>query len=145
MAQTENGVGWSFKLSDGTMIWGRRDTWALAREDVRLIFGDEALGLLEAKLGKAWGAGTVAAPVIQIAAPASGAPDELMTPEEVEAELNLPVPAPAPAGPTQGAVFDICPRCGSQKNKWVPPGVSSKTGKAYKGFYACPTRGCPGR
>lgn len=29
--------------------------------------------------------------------------------------------------------------------KWVPGGVSKKTGKAYQGFHTCPERGCEQR
>lgn len=45
-----------------------------------------------------------------------------------------------PATPADTA-YDPCPNpgCGELKTKWVPPGVSKKTGRAYQGFYACPT------
>jgi hypothetical protein len=34
----------------------------------------------------------------------------------------------------------VCPIHGTVK--FVPPGVSSKTGKPYTGFFCCPERGC---
>jgi len=131
MAQTEHGVGVSYKLPDGTMVWTRRDTWAEVMEDVRLIFGEESLNSLVIKLSSAW-TGPKPAPV---AAPAPVVP-QTMTVEEVAAELGAPVPTKA---------FDVCLRCGQTKDRWVDAGVSKKTGKPYPGFYGCPTRGCPGR
>jgi len=37
----------------------------------------------------------------------------------------------------------LCPI--HQQVKFVPPGVSAKTGKAYQGFFCCPERGCEER
>lgn len=37
----------------------------------------------------------------------------------------------------------ICPD--HQQVKFVPPGVSNKTGKAYTGFFCCPVKGCEQR
>ena len=34
--------------------------------------------------------------------------------------------------------FEACNICGGPKNKWVPPGVSKSSGKAYSGFFGCP-------
>ncbi len=30
----------------------------------------------------------------------------------------------------------------AQPWKYVPPGISKKTGQSYQGFYACPVKGC---
>jgi len=35
-----------------------------------------------------------------------------------------------------------CEKCGSPKDKWVPGGVSKKTGREYKGFMACSNSKC---
>lgn len=37
----------------------------------------------------------------------------------------------------------VCPDHGV--SKWVPPGTSKKTGKAYQGFYVCGAEGCEQR
>ena len=37
----------------------------------------------------------------------------------------------------------VCPE--HQQVKFVPPGVSNKTGKAYSGFFCCPVKGCEQR
>jgi sugar/nucleoside kinase (ribokinase family) len=126
MAQTEHGVGVSYKLSDGTMVWTRRDTWAEVLEDVNLIFGEEAGARLLPLLQGAWSSTKPAA-----------APAPAMTATEVAAELGATV------GPTQA--FETCVRCGALKDRWVPPGTSQKTGKPYPGFYGCSTPRCPGR
>jgi len=34
-----------------------------------------------------------------------------------------------------------CPICGSEM-RWIPPGISPRTGNAYEGFWSCPNR-CP--
>lgn len=126
MAQTENGVGISFKLSDGTMVWARRDTYAELTEDINIILGEAGLEAIEGLLQKAY------TPV-----------EQTMTPAEVERELRPAAPAIEESeGTTQ---YDVCPKCGELKNRWVPPGVSKKTQKPYNGFYGCPTSRCPGR
>lgn len=125
MAQTENGVGISYKLADGTMIWTRRDTWAEVQEDIRLIFGEEAEERLEAKLPAVWG-GNAPPPQLSVVPP--------MSEGEAIAEAAQ-----------ENQAFEICPKCGAYKNRWVEPGVSKKTGKPYPGFYGCSTPNCPGR
>ena len=134
MAQTENGVGVSYKLSDGTMVWTRRDTWAEVLEDVGLIFGAESAERLTEALGGAWVGATPRAvvypkPVAVVAEP---------TPEAVASALG------ATAGETTVA-FETCRVCGALKDRWVPPGISAKSGKAYPGFYGCSTPRCPGK
>lgn len=130
MAQTENGVGISFKLPDGTMVWARRDEWAELKNDIKVIVGEERLAQVQEQLR---GAGQQPR-----ATGMSAASSQPITPEQAATELG------EDPGNVQQA-FVQCPACGSLKNKLVPAGVSSKTGKAYKAFYACPTRGCPGR
>lgn len=61
---------------------------------------------------------------------------------------DAPVPVAQPQQDDGGMTgsYDPCgkfdPNTGRQcvelKTKWVPPGTSSKTGKPYKGFFACP-------
>lgn len=133
MAQTENGIGISYKLKDGTMVWARRDTWAELTEDVRLVFGEDALALLEEELHGAWKGlgGPKHAPQ-----PAPSAPQPV-TPATLDAD------SVAAAMPEGG--LETCPRCGSLKDRPVPAGVSKKTGKPYPAFMGCSTPGCPGR
>ena len=137
MAQTENGIGISWKLQDGTMVWARRDDWAELTEDIKLIKGEAYLASLEGVLRGGAG-GTVPAQ----GAPASPPPvlqavPDPLTPEQASEALG--------GGNLSETAFQECPRCHALKNKWVPPGFSQKTQKNYKGFYACPTQGCPGR
>lgn len=130
MAQTENGVGVSYKLTDGTMVWVRRDTWAEVREDIGLMFGEEAFPRLESQLQRAWGGFKATVHVAE---------DPLSEEEAVQTLKDE-------LGATEHqASFESCKRCGATKDRWVPPGVSKKTGKSYPGFYGCPTSGCPGR
>lgn len=137
MAQSENGVGISYKLSDGTMVWTRRDTWAEVTEDIKSIFGDESLGRIEPQLQRAWG-GHASAPAVTTPASAptgtsSGAGE--MTVEQAQAIADS----------SGEQSFETCPKCGAQKDRWVAPGVSQRTGKPYPGFFGCPTQGCNGR
>jgi hypothetical protein len=74
-------------------------------------------------------------------------------------ELESPiVPSPAPdlpSGSTGGSGpvastpaigvddlpadgFEKCEKCGTLKDKWVPPGFSEKKQKPYAGFWTCP-------
>lgn len=133
MAQTEHGIGVSYKLADGTMVWTRRDTWAEVSEDVKLLFGEESLERLEAELRKAWGGNKP--PAVVTPAPVTAEP--LLTPTEVQEQLAAP--------PQEQAVFDVCPVCGGYKDRLVQAGVSKKTGKPYPAFYGCSTPRCPGR
>lgn len=127
MAQTENGVGISYKLPDGTMVWTRRDTWAEVREDISLIFGDAAVARVEGMLQNAWSNGKNEQAALSLVKQTLGASEEPASAQQENQE------------------FETCPRCGATKNRWVPPGVSKTTGKRYPGFWACPTAGCPGR
>lgn len=133
MAQTENGVGISWKFHGNDMIWARRDTWAELAEDIRLIKGNEYLQSLEASLK----GGT---PVPSVSLPPGGATavttSDALTPEQAAAELG---------GELSSQTFSVCPACGALKDKLVPAGTSKRTGKAYPAFYGCPTRGCPGK
>lgn len=132
MAQSENGVGISYKLSDGTMVWTRRDTWAEVQEDMRLIFGEGSVERVVPQLQRAWG-GNVPQPQ-PVTNPAPSQDDSpLLTEEQVEQTLATPV------------TFQTCPVCSALKNKWVEGGFSQRTQKPYKGFFGCPTPGCKGR
>ena len=132
MAQTEHGVGVSYKLPDGTMVWTRRDTWAEVQEDVDIIFGEGASGRLASLMENAW-----AGPKPTLSVVPTPAPVAEPTAEAVAQQLGASV------GPT--TAFQTCPKCGAVKDRWVEPGVSQRTGKSYPGFYGCPTRNCPGR
>lgn len=132
MAQTENGVGISFKLPDGTMVWARRDEWAILKDDIKVIVGEERLAEVQEALRGA----RTPRPTISVSSPVAKQ-EEVLTPEQAAEELGGGSLAPSP--------YQTCPRCGSLKNKLVPAGVSSKTGKPYKAFHACPSPGCPGR
>ena len=48
-----------------------------------------------------------------------------------------------PVAVTQAQVIPDCPIHGSPM-KWIPPGVSKKTGKAYSGFWSCQTLNADG-
>lgn len=134
MAQTEHGIGVSYKLPDGTMVWSRRDTWAEVSEDVKLLFGEESLERLEAELRKAWGGNKPQA----VVTPAVVTAEPLLTASEVQESLAVPPQE------TQSA-FETCPVCGGLKDRLVPAGVSKKNGKPYPAFYGCSTPRCPGR
>ena len=128
MAQTENGVGVSYKLADGTMVWARRDTYAELSEDVKVIFGEDALARLEEQTHRAWGGNKPPNNVVPM-----NMPESVMTATEVAAAL------------AEEQTYETCPRCGGVKDRWVEPGVSKKTGKPYPGFFGCSTPRCPGR
>lgn len=133
MAEQERGCGISFKLPDQTMIWVKRDDWAEVIEDVRVIKGDDYVTQLEAQLK------ATRTPVSTVSIPPPAAPPadgETLTVEQVAAELG---------GTASEQAFQVCPACNALKDRWIKPGVSKRTGKAYKGFYGCPTPGCPGK
>jgi len=132
MAEPEIGAGISWKLKDGTMIWVKRADWAEVVEDIRVIKGESYLIGLEAELRSVGGAAAQGT-----GTPSAPPPAAPLTPEQVAEQLG--------GGEVSAETFVVCPACGSLKDKWVPPGTSKRTGKAYKGFYGCPTRGCPGK
>lgn len=132
MAELERGVGISWKLPDGTMVWVKRDDWAETCEEIKIIKGEEYLRKLQAELKGE----QVVASVTPIRAPQPMPAPE--TPMSVESAAEA-------LGATVGQTYQICPRCKQMKDKWVEPGFSKKTNKNYPGFFACPTRGCPGR
>lgn len=111
MAVHENGVGVSYKLPDGTIVWSHRDTWAEVLEDMGLILGEEGANNMASKLQGQAQQQQAIAPVVNLP---TGAPD---------AQL--------------GQVLDLCPKCGQPKTKLVPAGVSKKSGKPYPAFFAC--------
>jgi len=57
---------------------------------------------------------------------------------DAEALENVVKAFPTATAPTEN--FKACERCGTLKDKWVPPGTS-KAGKPYAGFYSCRTTG----
>lgn len=138
MAEQERGCGISFKLPDQTMIWVKRDDWAEVIEDVRVIKGDAYVTQLETTLRGGGGGGAPVSPP-QASAPQPAATplaEQVLTPEAVAAELG---------GTVSDQTFQVCPACGALKDRWIKPGTSKRTGKPYKGFYGCPTQGCPGK
>jgi hypothetical protein len=54
-----------------------------------------------------------------------------------------PQPQPVQAQPQQGT-FELCPIHNIPKDRWVPSGTS-RAGRAYPAFWACPVPGCKGR
>jgi hypothetical protein len=45
--------------------------------------------------------------------------------------------------PETSQTFETCRKCGvGIRDKWVPPGISKKTGKQYQGFYSCNNPSC---
>jgi hypothetical protein len=124
MAIHEDGVGVSFKLPDGTIVWVHRDSWADVTMDIPVMFGEGALERIEGLLQKAWGGGG-----------GSGAP-------------SAPAASPAPqeaAAPAPSDGFQLCPVHNIPKDRWVPGGVSKRTNKPYSGFFGCSVEGCKGR
>lgn len=136
MAEQERGCGISFKLPDQTMIWVKRDDWAEVIEDVRVIKGDAYVTQLEAALKGGPAAPQQAAPPSP-PRPATPPGEQVLTPEAVAAQLG--------GGEVSEQAFQVCPACGALKDRWIKPGTSKRTGKPYKGFYGCPTQGCPGK
>ncbi len=139
MAEQERGVGISFKLPDQTMIWVKRDDWGELLEDIRLIKGEAYLASLEASLK----GGPAAAPAKAVSAPSTPPirpefleAEQQLTPEQVAAELG---------GELSDKTYSVCTACGALKDRWIKPGTSKRTGKPYKGFFGCPTPGCPGK
>lgn len=137
------GVGVSYRTPDGSLIWVFRSEWAEVLTDLGAMYGPDAIMRLNAQMAVAFGDGkqTIAQVIAQ--------------PQQPAPQVAQPVyTQPAPAAPQPQAVeqeheseseFEMCPACGAEKNRWVPPGVSSKSGKKYPGFFGCPTRGCTGR
>ena len=131
MAQTENGVGISFKLADGTMVWARRDDWVELLQDIKAIRGEVFTESLENHLR---GQQADAAAAVLDGPVTNATTDETITPAQAAAILG--------SGTTN---YQTCGGCGQPKDKLVPAGVSKKTGKRYNAFHVCQTRGCPGR
>lgn len=127
MAEDKNGVGVSWKFGQA-MLWIHRDEWAQLIDDVNTIFGADAVVRLNTELAEAFGGSR----------PPAAPPNVTVLPHVEQAQAFQDAP-------TEQTQHERCPVCGSAKDKWVPPGVSKKSGKAYPGFWACPTPGCPGR
>jgi hypothetical protein len=117
------GVGLSWKTPSGAMFWVFRKEWAEVIEDVTAMFGTDAMGRMNLELQEAF-------PV---------------RPSQQAAAEKANVVRVAETSQQGTTEFETCSVCGQAKDKWVPPGVSQKTGRPYPGFFACPTRGCPGR
>ena len=119
------GVGVSWKTPSGAMVWVFRKEWAEVIEDVTAMFGADAMARMNLELQEAF---------------------PVRPSQQATAEKSNIVVIPKPEQPQpKGGEYEVCPACGQMKDKWVPPGVSNKTGRPYPGFFACPTRGCPGR
>jgi len=122
------GVGVSWKTPSGAMVWVFRKEWAEVVEDVTTMFGADAMGRMNIELNEAFPT-----------RPSKQEANVVTLPKSVQVQDHGALDAP------ETTEFVTCPACGQAKDKWVPPGVSNKTGKPYRGFWACPTRGCPGR
>jgi hypothetical protein len=144
MASSEKsyGVGVSYRTPDGTLIWVFRSEWAEVLTDLGAMYGPDAVLRLNSQMATAFGDGKATI------AQALQAPVQQPQVYTAPAPQAAPQPTPQPQqqqGESEGQQFEMCPACGAEKNRWVPPGVSSKTGKKYPGFFGCPTRGCTGR
>ena len=56
----------------------------------------------------------------------------------------LPIDNRSVAGPVNWRAFDLCPTH-HLPWKFVPAGVSQRTGKPYNAFHSCPEQGCKQR
>jgi hypothetical protein len=144
MANSEKayGVGVSYRTPDGTLIWVFRSEWAEVLTDLGVMYGPDAVLRLNGQMATAFGDGKQS--IAQMLTPPAQPAQPVYTPQP-QASAPVPQPVQPQAESESGQSFEMCPACGAEKNRWVPPGVSSKTGKKYPGFYGCPTRGCSGR
>lgn len=135
MGDNNYGVYISIRNTEGVLVSSSRATAEEVREDLP--------GLLSILAECADGPEPAAAePVTSGYLPVAGG--TTMGPEQVQYELNKPVVPPfvAPAAPT-GGQFESCPKCHQgTKDKWVPPGISRKSGKHYPGFFGCNNPNC---
>ena len=142
MADEERGVGISWKLPDGTMIWVKREDWVEVEQEIKLIKGEDYLNNLRSQLKGGGSSSVSATPPAALSTASTAAPpspaasEKVLSPEEVAQELG---------GTASSQTFAICAACGALKDRLVPAGKSKKTGKPYPAFYGCPTRGCPGK
>lgn len=108
--------GWLFGVAG--------DTWAEVQADLTDIFGEEA----------------VAAAVTEVVGGVANNLGEDHTPPPTTDEVAIKRAENALA---EGTKFETCRKCNvGIRDKWVPPGISTKTNKPYKGFFACNNPGC---
>lgn len=118
------GVYFSIKTPGGLLMAITREEWALVEQDLRAIFGEERVNKMLADLG---GVENI---INQVTIPDGVAALEA---EGLVDETSQQMP--------EGNDFEKCSKCGSLKDRWVPPGVS-KAGKKYSGFWGCSNRSC---
>lgn len=140
MSDQGYGVYVSIRLPSGELFSVSRETVADLKQDLDVFLGDGSSNRIQAKLAKAVMAeGAVVATSAGSAGrgPVAGTPslNDDAPQSDAEALENVVKAFPTATAPTEN--FKACERCGTLKDKWVPPGTS-KAGKPYAGFYSCP-------
>lgn len=109
--------GWLFGVAG--------DTWAEVESDLTDIFGEEAVNAAVQEV-----VGGVVITSGEVPTPPATPTDEAAM-------------AKASAALSEGTTFEKCRKCNvGIRDKWIAPGISTKTNKPYKGFFACNNPGC---
>lgn len=124
---TGYGVYVSIRSADGLRLWSsNRETQAELETDF--------------ENAKEWLDKAFLAPVDEAQAVANVVQAFPTSPQAPSVGSVSTSPAPTATAPSpDGAGLEMCNICGNPKSKWVPPGVSKKSGKPYQGFFSCPT------
>jgi hypothetical protein len=129
MADQDYGVYWSIKTMDGHLFSSFRATVAEVVDDIQVAFGED---FAKSSLQRIRLAGTPTQVGFK-------PPSSLPVAEQLKMEFNA---TPAEETATSTESFESCKKCGSLKDRWVPPGTSQKTGKKYSGFWGCSNPAC---
>lgn len=119
--------GWLFGVAG--------DTWAEVESDLMDIFGEEAVNAAVQEV-----VGGVVITSGEVPTPPATPTGLTLFPSKTTDEAAM---AKASAALSEGTTFEKCRKCNvGIRDKWIAPGISTKTNKPYKGFFACNNPGC---
>lgn len=142
MSDLGNGVYVSFRTPEGALFSSSRETWAEAKADLIEMFGPEWVDAQVSSI-----VGVYTNNVVPLVPQDEAAQAEAIA-EAFDGETLADTPLPSGDTPEQGvqqppaSTFTACEKCGATKDRWVPPGISKKSGKKYPGFYGCSNKNC---
>jgi len=146
MSDNQHGAYYSVRTPNGHLFSSSRATQEEVFADLAAAFGEEYADAVKADIksmaityGKESMGVVIPLPAqadveAQAVAAIGGAFDATIS-DPQDAEVTTTVGQTTPQ-------FDSCNKCNSPKSKWVPAGVSKRTGKPYPGFFGCSNSSC---